>query len=191
MIDNGTMRAKKPQLSDSIQRLDEMVDQLSAAIPAAVGEAIREVMGGAVAAAIREAVADGVRQALAGLSAPVLTPAGPTPEPRPTRTGVWTRVKSILCSLKCWAGARVAPLLARLAVGWAVMKLIGGATVRSRSATLATTAVGTTAGFVGFVAGPVVSAVMFGLVAAVMTSAVVWAAPLGTLFLALRDDCSA
>jgi hypothetical protein len=188
MIDNGMMRAKKPQLSDSIQRLDEMVNQLSAAIPAAVGEAVREVMGGAVAAAIRDAVADGVRQALAGLPAPAPQQTPAVQEPRSVRSGVWTRVKSILSNLKRWLGVPVTPVLARLAVGWAVMKLIGGATLRSRSAALATTAAGTTAGFVGLVAGPVVSAVLFGLAAAVITSAAMWAAPLGTLFVALRDE---
>jgi hypothetical protein len=188
MIDNGTMRTRKPQLADSIQRLDEMVDQLSAAIPAAVGEAVREVMGGAVAAAIREAVADGVRQALAGQPAQAPQPATVMQEPQPTRTGVWTRVKSILGRLKHWAGARVAPVLARLAVGWAVMKLIGGATVRSRAATIATATAGASVGLFGFACGPVASAVLLGLLTGAVTAAGVWAAPAVGLALALQED---
>ena len=188
MIDNGTMRAKRPQLADSIQRLDGMVDELSAAIPAAVGEAIREVMGGAVAAAIRDAVADGVRQALAGLPAATPAPVTAVPAPRATRFGAWARVKSVLGRLKRWTGVSVAPMLARLAVGWAVMKLVGGATAKSRMSALVTATAGVSAGLLGFVCGPVMSAVLLGLLTGAVTAATAWAAPAVGLVLALQDN---
>ena len=45
MTQNGTLRSKRPQLTDSITRMDEMVDGLATAIPGAVADSIREVLG--------------------------------------------------------------------------------------------------------------------------------------------------
>ena len=61
-----SQRPKRPQLSDTINRLDEMIETLSTAIPGAVSESVREVLGASLVAAIgdavREAVKVGVRE---------------------------------------------------------------------------------------------------------------------------------
>ena len=55
---------KRPQLSDAIDKLDQMVDGLATAIPGAVAESVREVLGTALVAAIKDAVQEAVRIAV-------------------------------------------------------------------------------------------------------------------------------
>jgi hypothetical protein len=67
-------------------------------------------------------------------------------------------------------------------------KVIGSATIRSRSATLATLLTGALAGMAGVAAGPVASAILLGLAGGVMTATVNWAAPAVRLLVAFRDE---
>jgi hypothetical protein len=57
----GPQRPRRPQLSETINRLDEMIDTLSTAIPGAVADSVREVLGTGLAVAIRDAVREAVR----------------------------------------------------------------------------------------------------------------------------------
>ena len=190
---NGTMRSRRPQLNESIERLDEMIDGLAVAIPGAVADSLREALGPAFAAAIKDAVTAAVAEALkdvapalAGRPAPVLQ-APPAPPARPT-AGPWVRVKAALGRLRRWAARAAAPVLAHAALGWAVAKVIGAATVRSRVAAFVTALAGTAAGLVGFAAGPIGASLLLGLTAGGITAAALWAAPTLRLFVALRDD---
>src|SRR6266545_1642386 len=85
---NGTMR-RKPQLSDSIERLDEMIDGLAVAIPGAVAESLREALGAGFAAAIKDTVTAAVAEAFKNFSSAIVTqstvtpPAPPAPPARP------------------------------------------------------------------------------------------------------------
>ena len=193
---NGTLRARKPQLSDSIERLDGLIEELGVALPGAVADCLREALGPAFAAAIRDAVAAAVAEALKGAAPvaaaqPALTPPVPPapPAPRPTRTsGAWVKVKAALGRLRRWAARTVAPVLAHAALGWGIAKVIGGATIRSRVAAFVTALTGTAAGLLGFVAGPVGASILLGLTAGSITAAAVWAAPTIRLFAALRDE---
>ena len=193
---NGTLRARKPQLSDSIERLDGLIEELGIALPGAVADCLREALGPAFAAAIKDAVSAAVVEALKG-AAPV-APAQPAPippvppaqpAPRPARTpGAWVKVKAALGRLRRWAARTVAPVIGHAALGWGIAKVIGGATVRSRVAALVTALTGTAAGLLGFVAGPVGGPVLLGLLTGSAAATALWAAPTIRLFAALRDD---
>lgn len=192
---NGTLRSRRPQLTDSISKLDEMVDGLATAIPGAVADSIREVLGPAFTAALKDAVKEAVAEALkertseAAQPMPVPPPVAPTPpatpRPRPDR---WKKVKAALAELKTWVGQQLAPVVARAALGWAVVRLVGGATVNSRTASLLTALTAMVAGFTGFVVGPEASAVLLGLATGVITATAVWAAPAARLLVAFRDE---
>src|SRR6266545_4105760 len=189
---NGTLR-RKPQLSDSIERLDEMIDGLAVAIPGAVAESLREVLGAGFAAAIKDAVTAAVAEAFKNFSSALVTqstvtpPAPPAPPARPA-SRVWTKVKAALGRLRRWAAKTAAPVAAHVLLGWAVAKVIGAATVRSRVAALLTALGGAAAGLLGFALGPVGAAVVLGLLSGTVTATAVWAAPTIRLFVALRDD---
>ena len=192
---NGTLRARKPQLADSIGRLDEMVDGLATAIPGAVADAVREALGTAFAAAVKDAVKAAVAEALA--EAGVGREAKPTPVPMSAETpatppappavpGRWARVKSALGRLRRWASGKAAPAVARVTLGWAAARLVAGETARSRPATLATLATGSAAALGGYALGPVGSAVLLGLSAGALTATAVLAAPVVRLAAGLR-----
>ena len=68
------------------------------------------------------------------------------------------------------------------------MKVVGGATIRSRSAAVATALTGTVAGLAGFAVGPIASAVLLGLAGGAITAAATWAAPAIGLLLPFRSD---
>ena len=78
---NGTLRARKPQLADSIEKLDQMVDDLSLAIPGAVADSLREALGAGFAAAIKDAVKAAVAEALKDFAL-----RSPRSRPRPCRS---------------------------------------------------------------------------------------------------------
>lgn len=195
---NGTLRPKRPQLNDSIEKLDEMIDGLAVAIPGAVADSLREALGAGFAAAIKDAVTAAVAEALKGFAPAVAQPAPapvppvpPTPPVKPT-VSAWTKVKALLGRLRRWA-VRVAapvitPVFAHAVLAWAVAKVIGAATVRSRVAALVTALGGTAAGVLGFALGPVGAAVLLGLLSGSVTATALWAAPTLRLFVALRDD---
>ena len=137
-----SQRPKRPQLSDTINRLDEMIETLSTAIPGAVSESVREVLGASLVAAIgdavREAVKVGVREGVqaamgeavasaAAPAAPVSDPnAGAPPGPGTAHKGpgVWARIRALAGGLRRWVTRRVAPVVARLTIGWAIVKLV-------------------------------------------------------------------
>ncbi len=194
--ENGTVRPRRPQLNESIERLDEMIDGLAVAIPGAVADALREALGPAFAAAIKDAVTAAVAEALRGVApAPTgpalpVPPAPPAPAPRPMGRA-WIKVKAAIHRLRRWAARAAAPVLAHAALGWAVAKVIGAATVRSRAAAVVTALAGTFAGLIGFAAGPVGASVLLALTAGWVTAIAMWVAPTARLCAALRDDWSA
>jgi hypothetical protein len=196
---NGTLRPKRPQLNDSIEKLDEMIDGLAVAIPGAVADSLREALGAGFAAAVRDAVTAAVAEALKGFAPAVaaqpvpapMPPAPPAPPLKPT-VSAWAKVKAALGRLRRWAVRVAAPVLtpvfAHAVLAWAVARVIGAATVRSRVAALLTALGGTAAGVLGFALGPVGAAVLLGLLSGSVTATALWAAPTIRLFVALRDD---
>ena len=192
MGENGTMRQRRPQLHESIERLDEMIDGLAVAIPGAVADAVRAALGPAFEAAIKDAVTAAVAEALRGITPAFVAQPAPVSPPPATRpmTRAWIKVKAAIHRLRQLGVRAAAPVLAHAALGWAVSKVIGAATVRSRVAALVTALAGTAAGLVGFAAGPVGSSVLLALTAGWVTAAAMWAAPTARLCAALRDDWS-
>lgn len=137
---NGTLRPKRPQLNDSIEKLDEMIDGLAVAIPGAVADSLREALGAGFAAAIKDAVTAAVAEALKGFAPavatqPVPAPVPPVPPAPPVKPAVsaWTKVKAALGRLRRWSVRVAAPVLtpvfAHAVLAWAVAKVIGAATV--------------------------------------------------------------
>ncbi len=192
-----TLRPKRPQLNDAIDRLDQMVEGLEKTIPAAVAGAVKDALGpafaaavkGAVTAAVAEAVKEAVRELAAVATPPATSPTVAPPAPPGTpKPGPWARVKGTLGHLRRWAGGKAAPVVTRLAIGWAVMRAIGTSTVHSRAAVLTTAATGAAAGLLGFAAGPVASAVLLGLTAGAVAAAATWAAPAAALLTLGRED---
>ena len=193
VYENGTMRPRRPQLNESIDRLDEMIDGLAVAIPGAVADSLREALGPALAAAIRDAVTAAVAEALKDVAPALAARPDPAPIPPPAppvrpRTAAWAKVKAAVGRLRRWAARAAAPVFAHAALGWGLAKVIGTATVRSRVAAFVTALAGTAAGMLGFVMGPVGASVLLALTAGSVTAAAVWAAPTIRLFVALRDD---
>ena len=194
---NGTLRARKPQLADSIGRLDEMVDGLATAIPGAVADAVRDALGASLAAAVKDAVKSAVAEALAEAGVGKGAKPGPAPaaeeaaEPAapttPAGPGRWARVKAALGRLRRWATKKAAPAVARVTLGWAAARVVAGETARSRPAALATLATGSAAALGGYALGPVGSAVLLGLSAAALTATAVLAAPVVRLVVGLRS----
>jgi len=188
---NGTLRSRRPQLNDSISKLDEMVDGLATAIPGAVADSIREALGPVFANAVKQAVKEAVAEALKEQTREIVPPAPlppvtpPTPRPRPDH---WAKVKRALTELKAWAAQRVAPVVARATLGWAIVRLIGVSAIHSRTAIITSTLTGTAAGVAGFVLGPVGAAVLLGLSVSTMAATAVWAAPAMSLLVAIQDD---
>ena len=91
-------------------------------------------------------------------------------------------------NLRRWCGRRAAPVVVRVALGWAVVKVVGGATIRSKWAALATALSGAVAGLAGYFAGPVGAAIVLGLAGGAITATATWAAPAVRLLIAFRDD---
>jgi hypothetical protein len=193
---NGTMRPRRPQLNDSIEKLDEMIDGLAVAIPGAVADSLREVLGAGFAAALKDAVTAAVAEALKGFAPvvatqPVPAPAPPAPPLKPT-VSAWTKVKAALGRLRRWAARVAAPVLAPVfahaMLAWTVAKVIGAATIRSRVAALLTALGGTAAGLIGFVAGPLGASILLGLAAGSITAIGLWATPIARLLAALQNE---
>lgn len=194
---NGTLKARKPQLADSIEKMDEMIDGLAEAIPGAVADSVREALGPAFAAAIKDAVKAAVAEALAEVQTardakPAPAPVPPAP-PAPTapaaeKPGRWARMKAALGRVRRWLASKAAPVVARLTLGWAVTRMIAGATARSRPAAVVTAVTGTTAGVGGYLLGPIGAAVLLGVAAAALAASAAFAAPAVRLLAAFRDD---
>jgi len=199
---NGTLRSRRPQLNDSISKLDEMVDGLAVAIPGAVSDSIREVLGptltvaltDAMKEAFKEGFKEAVVEALKELKSetpapqpvpPPAPPAPPTPRVRPDR---WAKVKAAMAELKTWATKRVAPVAARAALGWAIVRVIGVSTIHSRTAILTTALTGTLTGLAGYALGPIGAAVLLGLSASTFAATAAWAAPTISLLVAIQKD---
>ncbi|MBA4192292.1 MAG: hypothetical protein C0467_30345 [Planctomycetaceae bacterium] len=107
----------------------------------------------AIKDAVKEAVAEVLKERNSEEAKPTPVPQPEVPPappamPRP-RNDRWKKVKAALAELKTWAGQQAAPVVARAALGWAVVRLVGGATVHSRTATLLTALTGAVAGFAG------------------------------------------
>jgi hypothetical protein len=189
---NGAVRAKKPQLSESIERLDGMIDELAVAIPGAVAESVREALGPAFAAAVRDAVKAAVAEAMKELGpAAAPAPAQPTrpAAARKSAAGAWANVKAVVRRLRRWAVRVVGPVIAHAALGWAAAKMVGSATLRSRAAALATALSCAAAGLVGWALGPVGASALLALLTGSVAATAAWAAPTIRLFAALgRDD---
>lgn len=181
---NGSLRSRRPQLNDTITKLDEMVDGLATAIPAAVADSIREALGPVFAAAVKSAVKEAVAEAMKEQGTVAVKPAPVPPEvpppptpPTPTKPSVWVRVRAALSQLKVWAVKKAAPVVARATLGWAIVRVIGVSTIHSRTALVSTMAAGFLTAAGGYALGPVGAAILLGLASSAIAACATWAAP--------------
>jgi hypothetical protein len=113
---------RRPTLSDSIDRLDRILDGLSEAIPATVRDALREEVAAAVAEGVRAALVEvlsgeAVQNLLLGVLPTASAPA-PTPAPKPSLgSRLLTRARSVLTTVRAWVGG----LAQRVAAGVATV----------------------------------------------------------------------
>jgi hypothetical protein len=204
---NGVLRPRKPQLTDSISKLDEMVEGLSTAIPDAVADSIREALGASFTTAIKDAVKDAVQDAMkeavkdavveafkarnSEVPQPAPTPVPPpvatvsTPRPRRDR---WARLKAALAELKTWATKVAAPVVTRAALGWAIVRVIGISTIHSRTALFSTMATGLLTATAGYALGPIGAAVLLGVVSSTIAATTIWAAPAVRFMVTMQDQ---
>lgn len=204
---NGVLRPRKPQLTDSISKLDEMVEGLSTAIPGAVADSIREALGTSFTTALKDAVTEAVKDAMKDAvkdavvealkertaevpqPAPVPSPVVPVPMPSPRpRRDRWVKVKAALAELKTWAAKVAAPVVTRAALGWAIVRVIGVSTLHSRMAFFSTLATGLLTATAGYALGPIGAAVLLGLVSSTIAATTIWAAPAVRFMVALQEQ---
>jgi hypothetical protein len=110
---NATATAKtapngrRPTLSDSIDRLDRILDGLSEAIPATVRDALREEVVAAVAEGVRTALVEVLSgEAVQSLLRGAL-PAAPAPIPAPPPSlgqRLLAKARSALATVRAWVG---------------------------------------------------------------------------------------
>ena len=117
---------RRPTLSDSIDRLDRILDGLSEAIPATVRDALREEVAAAVAEGVRAALVEvlsgeAVQSLLRGVLPAVSAPA-PTPAPPSLGARLLMKARSALGTVRAWVGGT----LQRVAGGLATV----GRTIR-------------------------------------------------------------
>src|SRR5262245_40835322 len=177
----GNGQGQRKQLAHQLDRFDEILDGLAAALNESVADAVR----GAVGQAVREAVEASVREVLsspellrAALARhePPAPPAPPAPEARlPTMKEALAAAVGLL-----WPRARQAAFAAkaapRAAWRWALRKVSGALSRaarlaagaargawRFRGAAAAGLCAGAALGALAYVSGPAVSAVLSGL----------------------------
>ena len=191
---NGILRGRRPQLDDTIERLNGLLQGMSTAIPEVIADGIRQTLAAVLPVAVKAAVEAALAEVAARSAQnaiPVPTPPAKEPPPAPPtppKVGAWTRVKAQLAQLRHWSMRRVAPVVARAAMGWAIVRMVGGSTIKSRTAALTTALTGTVAGLAGYALGPVGAAVLLALSAGAITAATVWAGPSVRMLVAFRHD---
>jgi len=174
---------KRPQLNDSIHRLDSILDGLAEAIPATVADSIREGLAEAVRQAVMSALAEALTApgGLAALAAtqplPQATPEVPTAPVRPesTTTGP-TRPSFLRTGLDrlgaAWAAASATAstwLCVLLAWCCGLLRLAGsaGSALWAARVTAGTgLAAGASAGVLAYLAGPLAASFLLGLTVA-------------------------
>lgn len=109
MTMTATMNGRpRKQLSDQLDRLDDILDVLADALPAAVADAVKE--------GARQAVKDAVLEVLANpeLRALLARPVAETIPSTPPKVSVWSRMKAKLADLRQRAAALVRPMIRRV-----------------------------------------------------------------------------
>jgi hypothetical protein len=109
---------RRPALSDSIDRLDRILDGLSEAIPATIRDALREGVAAAVAEGVRAALVEVLSgEVLHGLLRGTLPAApAPTSAPKPSLgSRLLTKARSVCATVRAWVGGMVQRVAAGLA----------------------------------------------------------------------------
>lgn len=185
-------RTRRPQLTDTIAHLNDIIEGLSTAVPQVVAETLKEALGADFAAAVRRAVAaslgtvvrDAVRAEVAAtraeLTPPMPTPVEPNPvkPPLPSKPTLKDRVWTAAGRAKAWAGRQLDALLGVAAVGWTLLRLLAAAVAHSPIAVVAAAVVAVLIGVVAAVTDPAVGVALAGAAAGTLTAIGVCSAPL-------------
>jgi hypothetical protein len=111
-----TADGRRPTLSDSINRLDQILEGLAEAIPATIRDTLREGLAAAVGEGVRAALidalaADGLLDRLRGLLV-----ASPAPAPKPSLGRRWqSKARAVLAAARTWIGTKVRSAVTRVA----------------------------------------------------------------------------
>ena len=205
MIATEPTRTRRPQLTDTIAHLNDVIEGLSTAVPQVVADTLKEVLGADFAAAVGRAVAaglgpvvrDAVRAEVAAARAELpQMPQGVTPNPTPanvkppvpSKPSLTARVRTAVRRAKAWAVRRLDALLSVAAVGWAMLRLVAAAVAHSPVAVASAVVTAVAVGVVAAVTDPAVGVALAGLAAGTLTAVGVAAAPLVRAALDLDPD---
>ena len=188
MNQNGTARARRPQLADSIQRLDELLDGLADAIPGAVADSVREVLAAVLPEVVRAAIEHSTGELARTLAAAAPSaPAAATPSPSvpAARPATWAdRLGDGLRS----ACAAVRSRLRRARSSVRSILTLAAALVRASPRSAAAAAIlGTAAGVGGYHMGATCAAIMAGMGVGLLIFAGVLLAPIAGLLAPSHD----
>lgn len=155
MTANG--RPQRKQLSDQLDRLDELLNGLADAIPGAVADAVRESLG--------EAVKHAVNEALAKTSLPTATVARPSWLKRcwdyvGKRVSRW--IQRIQASIKKRV-VRVQRWGSRLGNAWLIVRLLATQIRLSHRSSTLPVLVGIGTGVAGYWLGPILTSIILGM----------------------------
>ena len=199
MTATDTGRTRRPQLTDTIAHLNDIIEGLSTAVPAVVADSLKQAFGADFAAAVGRAVADAltgtvrdlVRAEVAALLAerptvpvqPMPTVADapapiPCPAPQSPRPTLKARVRTGLTRLKGWAGRQLDAATGVAVVGWAMLRLVAAAVAHSPVAVASAVLSGLTFGVLAAVTEPAVAVALTAVSVGTLTASAVSAAPL-------------
>ena len=194
MIATEPTRTRRPQLTDTVNHLNDVIEGLSASVPEVVADALKAALGADFAAAVGRAVAaglatvvrDAVRAEVAAVRADLTPPMPKAVEPKPVdvkppvppKPTLKARVRTAVRRAKAWAGRQRDALTCVAAVGWAMLRLLAAAVAHSPAAVVSAAVVAVMVGVVATVTDPAVGVALAGLAAGTLTAVGVVAAPL-------------
>jgi len=205
---NSNGHVPRKTLASQLDRLDGIIDTLAEGLNGAVADAVRDAVSDAVRQAVDQVLQEVLAnpQLLRALLGQLAPPTLPTQsEPAASKlTQACTRARRALGIGWCWlrdrtkaacqwldAKTRALPELvrqSRVALGLQRLRQAGGKTWELRGTVSLALAAGAVIGVVGYLAGPVVSAVALGACGAALTLTAILVAPLVNLRRALKTQ---
>jgi hypothetical protein len=201
-MSNAVMtRSRRPQLTDTIERLERMIDDLATAIPGAVAESVREVLATVLPEVVKAAVERAATELAAAVA--VMTPTAPAPPapppppppPAPPETpGLSARFRAWTRRIQTRLVTEVRKSRDRAVRAWMtgrlLLALVPAFVAASPRVAIGSTLAGTVVGVGAYHLGPIATAVMAGSSVGLLVLGGLWLAPfvpLARMLVSSRD----